>query len=100
MKFHSYTNWVSQASRNLAMGIFILGLSFIGIGFLIYVLRDIFAILFAALFAAIGSGCAVTAVRIFWHARKFGKTNSMDSANYRRNVRIHSDEHYDTRRTV
>ncbi len=96
MSFRFYTNMISQASRNFAAGLFITGLLLIGFGFLIYILRDLFAILFAIIFCVAGISCGVTAVKIFWAQRKFDKMNSDDGAvDYRRNVRIHGEEHYD-----
>jgi len=95
MSFNFYTNAVSRASRGLAATIFILGLILIGFGFLIYVLRDLFAILFSIIFCIAGVGCAITAVRILWAMRKFGKINSDDSSAHRENVQINIEEHYD-----
>ena len=95
MSFNFYTNAVSRASRGLAATIFILGLILIGFGFLIYVLRDLFAILFSIIFCVAGVGCAITAVKILWAMRKFGRINSDDSSAHRENVQIHIEEHYD-----
>ena len=91
MNFRFYTNTISQASKNVAAGIFIVGMVLIGFGFLIYILRDLFAILFAILFCAVGIGCMGTAVKIFWAQRKFNKHFNDDSDTYRKNVRIHTD---------
>ncbi len=95
MSFRFYTNVISQASRAFAAGIFIVGLVLIGFGFLIWVLRELFAILFAIIFCVTGIGCAVTAVKIFWAQRKLDRLNSDDSHRYRKNVQIHTEEHYD-----
>ncbi len=95
MSFNFYTNAVSRASRGLAATIFILGLILIGFGFLIYVLRDLFAILFSIIFCIAGVGCAITAVRILWAMRKFSRINSDGSSAHRENVQIHIEEHYD-----
>jgi hypothetical protein len=95
MGFRFYTNVISQASRNFAAGLFIVGLLLVGFGFLVYILRDLFAILAAMVFFVVGVGCAVTAVRIFWTLRKLDKTSSDDSDPYRKNVRIHIEEHHD-----
>jgi hypothetical protein len=97
MSFRFYTNMISQASRNFAAGVFITGMLLIGFGFLIYVLRELFAILFAIIFCVAGIGCGVTAVKIFWAQRKSDKMNSDDSViGYRKNVRIHSEEYNDS----
>ena len=96
MSFRFYTNMISQASRNFAAGLFITGLLLIGFGFLVYILRDLFAVLASIVFFIVGLGCGTTAVKIFWAQRKFDKMNSDDgTVDYRRNVRIHSEEYYD-----
>ena len=57
MSFRFYTNAISQASRNFAAGLFVVGLLLIGFGFLVFVLRDLFALLAAAVFVFAGVGC-------------------------------------------
>ena len=88
MDFRFYSNMLSQASKNAAAVIFVSGMMLIGFGFLIYVLRDLFAVLFAILFCAAGLGCMATAVKIFWSAGGFSKSDSP----YRENVRIHYED--------
>ncbi|MHC4367819.1 MAG: hypothetical protein ACYSW8_09410, partial [Planctomycetota bacterium] len=61
MGFRFYTNAVSQASRNFAAGLLIVGLMLIGFGFLVYILRDLFAILASIVFFVAGVGCGITA---------------------------------------
>jgi hypothetical protein len=95
MDFRFYTNQLRQASRNVTGGIFLLGLVFIGMGFLIYILRDLFAILFTALFFMLGIGCCVFAVRMFFAQRRLDKFAPDDSQAYRKNVQIHIEEHHD-----
>ena len=95
MVFRYYSNMVSHASRNIAGGIFILGLVLIGFGVLIYILRDIFAIIFTAMFFVAGIGCGITAIKILWAQHKFDKFNSGESGVHRKNVRIHTEEYYD-----
>jgi cobalamin biosynthesis protein CobD/CbiB len=92
MSFRFYTKAISQASKNVAAGIFITGLLLIGFGFLIYVLKEIFAILAAIVFSIAGAGCLITAVKIFLAQRKLDKLASDDSEGYRKNVQIHSEE--------
>ena len=96
MSFRFYTNAVSQASKKVATGIFITGLLLIGFGFLIYILKEIFAILAAIVFCVAGAGCIITAVKIFLAQRKLDKINTDDSTGYRENVHIHIEEHYDS----
>lgn len=91
MNFRFYTNAISQASRNVAAGVFIAGMMLIGFGFLIFVLRDLFAILFAILFCAAGIGSIATAVKIFWAQRKIDKFTDEAENSYRKNVRIRNE---------
>jgi hypothetical protein len=95
MSFRFYTNAISQASKNFAAGLFIVGLLLVGFGFLVYVLRDLFAVLAAIVFFVTGIGCGITAIKIFLAQRKLDKINSDDSSGYRENVQIHIEEHYD-----
>jgi hypothetical protein len=93
MVLRFYTNAVSQASRKMAAGVFVTGLLLIGFGLLVYILRDLFAIIFAMVFFAVGIGCTVTAARIFWAQRRLNKISRNDGADYRENVQIHIEEH-------
>ena len=96
MSFRFYSNVISQASRNFAAGLFITGMLLIGFGFLVYVLRDLFAILASIVFFIVGLGCGTTAIKIFLAQRKLDKMDSDDGTmDYRRNVRIHSEESYE-----
>ena len=91
MSFRFYTNAISQASRNFAAGLFVVGLLLIGFGFLVFVLRDLFALLAAAVFVFAGVGCGITALKIFLAQRRLDR--QIDSAEpYRENVRIHIEE--------
>jgi len=92
--FRYYTNMVSHASRNFAGGMLILGLVFVGIGFLILVLRDLFAILFAGLFCVAGIFCGITSIKLFLAARHMDKNNSNKDSGFRDNVSIHYEEHH------
>ena len=93
MSFRFYANAISRASKTAAAGIFIAGLLLIGFGFLIYVLKEIFAILAAIVFCFAGAGCLITAVRIFLAQRKLDKITSDGSEAYRENVQVHVEEH-------
>jgi hypothetical protein len=95
MSFRFYSNAISQASRNFAAGLFITGLLLIGFGFLVYILRDLFAIFASIVFFVAGIGCGITAVKIFWVQRKLDKINSGNSSDYRENVQIHIEQHQD-----
>lgn len=93
MDFRFYTNAISQASQKLGAGVFITGMLLIGFGFLIWVLRELFAMLFAVLFCIAGIGCIVTAVKIFCAGRKIGKSGEAEE--YRENVTIHTRDDFD-----
>lgn len=93
MSFRFYTNAISQASRKVASVIFTIGLSLIGFGIVILALPEIFAFLAAAVFFFAGIGCAITAVKIYLAQRRLDKMTSDDSADYRKNVQIHIEEH-------
>jgi hypothetical protein len=95
MSFRFYSNLVSQASKNIAGGIFTLGLFLIGVAFLIFVLKDLFAFLAAGIFFIAGLGCAGTAIKIFFAQRRFEKQNREPEV-YRENVRIRGDEDSDS----
>ena len=93
MVFRLYRNVICQASRNVAAAIFVIGLLLVGFGVLIIAFSEIFAFLAAMIFFIAGIGCAITAVKIFWAQRQFGKLTRDDSQAYRRNVQIHLEEH-------
>ena len=96
MSFRFYTNVISQASRAIASGIFIVGMLLIGFGFMIYLLPKFFATLAAVVFFIAGLGCGITAVKIFLAQRKLDKMSSDDdTTGYRKNVQIHTEEDHD-----
>ncbi|MHC4575223.1 MAG: hypothetical protein ACYS76_14010 [Planctomycetota bacterium] len=95
MSFRFYANAVSQASKKVATGVFVVGLLLIGFGAIIMALPEIFAFLAAAVFFAGGVGCAITAIKIFSAQRKLERMSRDDSGAYRENVEIHIEEHYD-----
>lgn len=90
MVFRFYSNTISQASRALAMWIFIAGMMLIGFGLLIYVFPEFFATLAAIFFWVIGAGCGITAVKIFMATRS--RNNIDPSDGYRENVHIRIED--------
>lgn len=92
MVLRFYSNTISQASRNFAAGLFIVGLLLIGFGFLVFILRDLFALLAAGVFCVAGVGCGITAVKIFLSQRKIDQAGPSEP--YRENVRIHIEDHH------
>ena len=95
MSFRFYTNAISQASRALASGVFIIGMALIGFGFMIYLLPKFFATLASIVFCVTGAGCVLTAVKIFVAQRKFSKMGNGNSPEYRENVSIHVKENHE-----
>jgi len=95
MSFRMFTNMVSQASRSMAAGILTVGLLLIGFGILILVLPALFAMLAALVFFIAGISCAGTALKIYIAQRRLNKFTRDDSQGYRKNVQIHTEEHYD-----
>ncbi len=96
MPFRFYTNVLSQASRTVASGILVVGLLLIGFGVIIIALPELFAYLAAMVFFVVGFGCALTAAKILWASRRIDRLNADDLDVYRKNVRIHVGEHYDS----
>ncbi len=96
MPFRFYTNVLSQASRTMASGILVVGLLLIGFGVVIVALPELFAYLAALVFFVAGFGCALTAAKILWASRRIDRLNAEDLDVYRKNVRIHVGEHYDS----
>jgi hypothetical protein len=95
MPFRFYTNVLSQASRTMASGILVVGLLLIGFGVVIVALPELFAYLAATIFFLAGAGCAATALKIFWAQRRIDRFNADDLDVYRKNVRIHTGEHFE-----
>lgn len=87
--FRYYTNIVSQATRNLARGTLMTGLSLIGFGILIILLPAVFIFIAAGLFFFAGLGVIATAVKMFLAQRKMDRLNQDEAGAYRKNVRIH-----------
>jgi uncharacterized membrane protein HdeD (DUF308 family) len=93
--FRYYTNAISNASKSIAWGIFVLGLLLIGFGVLILALPKVFATLAAIIFFIAGAGCGATALKIYMAQRHIDKITRDDSTDYRKNVRIHIEENDD-----
>lgn len=93
MPLRFYTNMISQASRSMASGILVVGLLLIGFGLLIFVLRDLFAFLAAALFFVAGAGCLAFAAKVFWMQWRLDRfPSSHDEDIGRINVRIRTGD--------
>jgi hypothetical protein len=93
--FKFQSNPLTRATASAAGMVLIAGLMLIGFAFLVFVLKDFFALLAAMLFIMAGVGTIGFAIRLFVASRRFGKTAN-SHAEYRENVRIH---HRDTDNT-
>jgi len=96
MPFRFYANILSQASRSVASGIMVVGLLLVGFGVVIVALPKVVGYLVAMVFFLAGVGCAATAFKIYWAQRRIDRFTADDDLDvYRKNVRIHTGEHYD-----
>ena len=88
---------MAQMSRGFAKGLFVTGLLLIGFGILVYVLKEVFAAIAAAIFVVAGGACCYNAIKLFFSSRKM-RNIDMDfdqPDGYRKNVQAHikdSDE--------
>ncbi len=95
MVFRFYSNALSQASRTIAAGVFIVGLVLVGFGFMIFLLPRFFATIAAIVFFVAGFGCAITAIKMFIAAHRMDEMDQNDEVAYRRNVRIRTDDQFE-----
>ena len=79
-----------QVGRTLVRGSLVTGLLFIGFGLLVFILRDIFAFLAAAVFFIAGFSAIGYAIRTWITLLKM-KHSSSDG---RENVSIHGDDRF------
>ncbi len=77
-----------QTAGNLAKGSLMTGLLLIGFGMLVFILRDLFALLAAVVFFIAGFSAIGYAVRMFIVSYRLRKT---ENPPYRDNVEIHID---------
>ncbi|HOK95762.1 MAG TPA: hypothetical protein PK052_00660 [Anaerohalosphaeraceae bacterium] len=87
-RFFFHSNPFRQITKDLARSSFISGLILIGLGMLVWVLKDIFAIIAMVIFFAAGFSAIGYAARLYlmqWKMRK-------DSRVYRKGVEIHFEE--------
>lgn len=90
-RFFFETEPFGQVGRSLATGSLVVGLLLIGFGLLVFILRDLFAILAASIFFVAGFSAIGYAVRIYWMTRQIDK----DRKAYRENVEIHIPDLWD-----
>jgi hypothetical protein len=72
-----------------------LGLLLIGFGMLVFILRDLFALLAAAVFFIGGFSAIGYAIKLFVAAHRMKRGGSSPDGAYRENVNIRIDEHHD-----
>lgn len=92
MLFNFYSNSFNQISKGFAKGLFVTGLLLIGFGILVWIFRQVLAIIAAMIFMVVGVGCCFNAVRIFLAARKSEK---FDNGGRSDNIKIHMDDDTD-----
>ena len=77
-----------QATQGLAKGSLITGLFLIGFGMLVFVLRDLFAFIAAAIFFMAGFSAIAYAIRLFILQWKMRKAKGV----YREGVEVHFED--------
>ena len=70
MAFRFYSNSFNQISEGFSKGLFIVGLLLIGFGTLVWILKEVLAVIAAAIFIIAGAGCCINAVRLYITTRK------------------------------
>ncbi|MFA6187037.1 MAG: hypothetical protein WC770_07500 [Phycisphaerae bacterium] len=91
MVFRYYSNPFSQITKGFSKGLFVVGLLLIGFGTLVWVLKEVFALIAAAIFMLAGVGCCTNAIRLYFASRKSYQNNDGNSTGRSDNVRIHSE---------
>lgn len=81
-------NPIRMATRGMAKGALLMGLFLIGFGMLVFILRDVFAFIAAAIFFMAGFSALGYAIRLFVLQHKM---KNMDP-DYRKNVQIHYEQ--------
>ena len=89
MFFKFNANTFSQATNGIAKGSLVMGLLLIGFGMLVFILRDLFAFLAAAIFFLAGFSAIGYAIKVFWAGYRIKRGMGKSSQVYRENVNIH-----------
>ena len=90
LRFFYQGDPMREAGKTLARGALVLGLFLIGFGMLVFILRDLFAFLAAAVFFMAGFSSIGYAIRIFWATRHRKPPDNQ----YRENVEIRRDDEF------
>ncbi len=85
----------SRVTKGLAKGSLFTGLFLIGFGMLVFILRDIFAFLAAAIFFMAGFSAIGYAIRLYLAMRKLRGPEQKGKNAHRENVQIHVEEDFD-----
>ena len=91
MFFRFYSNSFNQLSKGYAKGLFVVGLLLTGFGTLVWILKEVLAVIAAAIFIIVGCICCFNAIRIFIGTLKTNKDNNGRS----NNVKIHIEQNLD-----
>lgn len=83
---------MSQVTKGLAKGSLLLGLLLIGFGMLVFILRDLFALLAAAIFFIGGFSSIGYAIKLFIAAHRVRRGSKDPDGAYRENVNIRVEE--------
>ncbi|OHB60195.1 MAG: hypothetical protein A2167_05995 [Planctomycetes bacterium RBG_13_46_10] len=94
MFFNFYSNSFNQVSKGFAKGLFVIGLLLIGFGTLVWILKEVLAVIAAAIFIIVGCICCFNAVRIFISTMKARQTRQ-DNNGRSDNVKIHIEHDLD-----
>jgi predicted membrane protein len=89
MLFNFYSSSFNQLSKGYAKVLFVIGLLLVGFGTLVWILKEVLAVIAAAIFIIVGCVCCFNAVRIFISAAKTNKNNNGRSDNIK--IRIEQD---------
>ena len=78
----------------MAKGSLLIGLFLIGFGMLVFILRDIFALLAATVFFLAGFSAIGYAIKLFIAIHRTNKNHSHPQNAYRKNVQIHIEDDF------
>lgn len=88
MFFNFYSGSLNQISKSYAKGLFVLGLVLIGFGILVWIFKEVLALIAAAIFMFVGAVCCFNAIKIFIKAMKSYKD---DNGGRSDNIKIHTE---------
>jgi hypothetical protein len=92
MFFRFSSDSFNQISKGYAKGLFVVGLLLIGFGTLVWLFKEVLALIAAAIFVIVGAGCCFNAVRIFFSTWKSAKSEDDGRS---ANVKIHIERDAD-----